>query len=125
MKTVFKNMILTFVLSLSMVFAMGQDFATISNHLKSGNASGLAQNFADNVDVIALNTDGSYSKSQAEMVLKNFFSNNTPQSYTSVHNGDSGSGSFQIGELITSSGTYRTYIFVKNDKIVEIRIEKD
>jgi membrane-bound inhibitor of C-type lysozyme len=47
-----------------------------------------------------------------------------------VHNGDSGSGAkYQIGELKTSTGTYRTYVYAKNKGgtmlVQEIRIEKN
>ncbi|MCD8528584.1 MAG: DUF4783 domain-containing protein [Chitinophagales bacterium] len=48
--------------------------------------------------------------------MKNFFSSNTPRSYKMVHNGDSGGAKYQIGELQTSTGTYRTYVYAKEKK---------
>jgi membrane-bound inhibitor of C-type lysozyme len=64
------------------------------------------------------------------MVIKNFFNSNSPNGYKVVHNGDSGSGAkYQIGELKTSSGSYRTYVYAKDKMgsmlIQEIRIEKN
>lgn len=106
-----------------------QDFSQIGDALKSGNATNLAKYFDGNVEVTILNTEAVYSKSQAEMVVKNFFTSNRPSNYKMVHNGDSGGAKYQIGELSTSSGTYRTYVYAKNKNgtllIQEIRFEKN
>jgi hypothetical protein len=71
-----------------------------------------------------------YSKTQAEMVVRDFFSKNTPTSFKIIHKGTSNQGSeYAIGTLITSVGSFRTYIYVKQKStgytIQEIRFEKD
>lgn len=124
-----KMIVLSVFLSMGM-FVFSQNFSGIGNALQTGNTSELAKYFDSNVEVTVINTEAVYSKSQAEMVIKNFFSSNSPQSYKVVHNGDSGSGAkYQIGELKTSSGTYRTYVYAKQKGsmmlIQEIRIEKN
>ncbi len=124
-----KTILLAVFLTLAMVVS-AQDFTSIGNALQSGNSSNLAKYFDGNVEVTILNTEAVYSKSQAEMVIKNFFSGNSPRAYKVVHNGDSGSGAkFQIGELTTSGGTYRTYVYAKEKMgtmlIQEIRIENN
>ena len=80
-----------------------QNFTSIGNALKGGNSSELAKYFDSSVEVTIINTEAVYSKSQAEMVVKNFFSSNRPSAYKMVHNGDSGGAKYQIGELSTSS----------------------
>lgn len=112
------------------VAGFAQDFTGAAKGLKAGNATELAKYFDGNVEVTILNKEATYSKTQAEMVLKNFFNANSPSGYTAIHNGDSGSGSkYQIGELTTTSGVYRTYVYgkVKDGKflIQEIRIEEN
>lgn len=105
-----------------------QNFTEIGGALKSGNSTQLAKYFDSSVEVTLLNSEAVYSKSQAEMVIKKFFSSNRPSSYKTVHNGNSGGAKYQIGELSTSTGTYRTYVYAKQNGssyvIQEIRIEK-
>lgn len=122
-KTILVGLMLTISVSLA-----AQDFNTISRGLQTGNATELAKHFDGNVEVTILKTSSSYSKTQAEMVLRNFFNANTPTGYKAIHNGDSGGGAkFQIGELTTNSKTYRTYLFGKMKGnvfvIQEVRIE--
>lgn len=122
-KSILIIMLCAFTLSLS-----AQNFTSIGNALKSGNSSELSKYFDSSVEVTIINTEAVYSKSQAEMVIRNFFSSNKPSAYKMVHNGDSGGAKYQIGELSTSSGTYRTYVYAKEKSgtmlIQEIRIEK-
>lgn len=124
-----KTIFLTLMLSATMILS-AQSFTSIGNALKSGNSSELAKYFDGNVELTILNTEAVYSKGQAEMVIKNFFNSHSPNAYKVVHNGDSGSGAkYQIGELKTASGTYRTYVYAKDKMgsmlIQEIRIEKN
>ena len=122
-----KSLLLIFTLLISTT-VFSQNFNSISKAMQVGNASELAKHFDGNVEVTILKKSSNYSKSQAEMVIKNFFNSNQPRSYKSVHNGSSGGGAqYQIGELVCSSKTYRTYIFGKpkggSFLIQEIRIE--
>lgn len=125
-----KLRVLTLVLfSFGALTLSAQDFSQIGDALKSGNATTLAKYFDGNVEVTILNTEAVYSKNQAELVVKKFFTSNSPNGYKMVHNGDSGGAKYQIGELSTSSGTYRTYVYAKNKMgtwlIQEIRFEKN
>lgn len=131
MRALLNTKTLLLSLFIALTFAVSaQNFSEIGAALQSGNSSAIAKYFDGNVELTILNTEAVYSKSQAEMVIKNFFSSNSPRSYKVVHNGDSGSGAkFQIGELVTSGGTYRTYVYAKEKMgamlIQEIRIEKN
>ena len=71
----------------------------------------------------------SYSKSQAEMVLKSFFAAHKPKTFTIAHEGTSPQGSkYFIASLTSASGNYRTYVYaktVKNELVIqEIRFEE-
>ncbi|HRG91269.1 MAG TPA: DUF4783 domain-containing protein, partial [Chitinophagales bacterium] len=66
---------------------MAQNFDNIAANIRSGNASALAANFSGNVEITVKDAGNSYSKSQAEMVLKNFFGSHQPKSFTVAHQG--------------------------------------
>jgi hypothetical protein len=120
------------ILSLSCAWNSGvyaQSFDNIAVAFKSGDASSVAKHFETNVEITIKNTGTSYSKSQAEMVLKKFFSSHIPKTFTVAHEGTSPKGSkYFIGHLTTSAGNYRTYIYAKstngNLMIQEIRFEE-
>lgn len=109
------------------VYAQG--FYNIAAAFKTGDASDIAKNFEGNVEITIKTGSTSYSKSQAEMVLKSFFAAHKPKTFTVVHQGTSPQGSkYFIGNLTTSAGNYRAYIYAKTIKtelvIQEIRFEE-
>ena len=95
--------------------------------LKSGDAQQLSKYVDDNIEISLPGKSDSYSKSQAVMVLKDFFSNNGVTGFDVQHKGENGGGQYCIGTLKTKSGNYRTTVFMKtkNDKQVvkEIRFQ--
>lgn len=110
-------------------YAKAQSFEGIASSIRSGNASALAANFQGNVEITVKDAGNSYSKSQGEMVLKNFFNTHQPKSFAIAHEGTSPEGSkYFIGNLSTSAGNYRTYVYAKTSSgsliIQEIRFEE-
>jgi len=98
--------------------------------IRSGNASALARYFDKSVEITIMNNEQVYSRTQAEMVIKNFFSKYPPQSFDIVHKGSSGDDAkYGIGSLVTRNGSFRTYIYIKQKNnayfIQELRFEKD
>ncbi len=95
--------------------------------LKSGNASQIARYFDATVEITLPEKTNSYSKSQAEVILRDFFNNNAIKDFQVLHRGDTGGSQYCIGKLITKNNAYRTTIFMKQkgDKQVlqEIRFE--
>ncbi len=107
-----------------------QSFDNIANAIKSGNASALSASFVGNVEITIKDAEASYSKAQAEMVLKNFFSSHQPKSFSIAHEGTSPEGSkYFIANMNTSNGNYRTYVYAKAQNgvliIQEIRFEQE
>ena len=95
--------------------------------MKSGNATQMAKFFDNTVEITMPDKNNSYSKSQAEMVLKDFFTNNGVKSFTVIHKGENAGSQYCIGTLVTKNGSFRTTIFMKlkSDKqfLQEIRFE--
>jgi len=100
----------------------------VSNALKAGNSSDLAKQFNPTVEMEILGEENIYSKAQAELLLKDFFTKNKPSAFKVNHQGTKGSTSFAIGILVTVSGNFRVSVFLKSENsqmlIHQIRIEE-
>ncbi len=99
----------------------------VVNGLKNGDASLIARYFDNTVEITIPGKSNNYSKNQAEMVLRDFFSTNGIKTFEVIHKGENSGSQFCIGTLITKSGSFRTTVFMKlkNDKqfLQEIRFE--
>ena len=81
--------------------------------MKAGNATDIARFFDNTVEINTPDKSSSYSKSQAELVLKDFFSSHAVKSFTVIHKGENAGSQFCIGTLVTKVGSYRATIFMK------------
>jgi hypothetical protein len=50
---------------------------------------------------------------QAQMIIKDFFSNNIVQDFEIKHEGEKSGSQYCIGILMTKNGKYRTTLFMK------------
>lgn len=94
---------------------LAQDiFAPVRESLKAGNSKELVKQFNASVD---MNLDGevnSYSKAQAEFVLKDFFKKHPVSEFSIVHTGSSKGGlQFAIGRYVSNSDSFNVLIRVK------------
>lgn len=80
--------------------------------IKKGDASGVAKFFDSRVDIQVDGQNGTYSKAQAEQMLRTFFTKNKVSNFKVVHSVDSpnGSSSSIVGQLNAGGKTYRMYI---------------
>ena len=81
--------------------------------MRSGNSSELSKYFDDNVELTLPDKSDSYSKAQAQLIVKDFFGNNGVRGFELKHKGDSPGGQFCIGTLQTNAGNFRTNVFMK------------
>ena len=97
--------------------------------MKSGNASGVTKYFDSYVDITIDDKGSNYSRSQGELILKDFFSNNGVRSFELKHKGNNDNGDYCIGTLQTKNGNYRAtvYMRLKGNKLViqDIRIKQE
>lgn len=110
-------------------FSVQNPFANVTTALKKGDVEMLSHYFDNMVEITLPTNANSYSKSQAVVILKEFFSNNKVKNFELIHKGNSGEGSsFGIGNLVTDTGIFRTTFFFreKGDSFVlqELRFEK-
>jgi Domain of unknown function (DUF4783) len=86
----------------------------ITGAIRIGNAGELSRYLDSRVDISLPDKSDSYSKIQAEMIIRDFFSTNGVQNFLIKHRGTNGGGSeFCVGVLQTKNGDYRTTLFVK------------
>jgi hypothetical protein len=97
--------------------------------MKSGNASGVTKYFDSYVDITIDDKGSNYSRSQGELIFKDFFSNNGVRSFDLKHKGNNDNGDYCIGTLQTKNGNYRAtvYMRLKGNKLViqDIRIKQE
>jgi Domain of unknown function (DUF4783) len=85
----------------------------VINAVKSGNAAQLARHFDNVVEVSLPDKGDTYSRSQAEMILRDFFNTYAVQSFKLIHQGDNAGSKYCIGRLDTRNGSFRINIFLK------------
>ena len=95
----------------------------------SGDATHLSKYLDNTVDITTFGKRNSFSKMQAEQVLRDFFSSNPVKAFQVIHQGDNEGSQYCIGKLITKTRSFRTTLFMKQrgDKqfLQEIRIEEE
>ena len=95
--------------------------------IRTGNVTRLSPFFDSRVDISLPDKSDTYSRTQAEMVIGDFFNNNTVQNFKITQQGESGGTFFCTGLLVTRSGNFRTTMFFKQkgDKhyLQEIRFQ--
>ena len=95
--------------------------------IRSGNVTQLSPFLDVRVDITLPDKSDTYSKTQAEMVIGDFFNTNVVQNFKITQQGESGGTVFCAGILQTRSGNYRTSLFFrqKGDKhfLQEIRFQ--
>jgi hypothetical protein len=103
----------------------------ISQAIKAGNAAMLSDHLNASIDLSIPNNEGTYSKKQAEQILKMFFSKNPAESFELEHSGNSNSGStYLIGSYKSKAGkTFRVYMLIKarsgNELIQQLKFEEE
>jgi hypothetical protein len=99
----------------------------VVNALKNGDAAQIARFFDNTVEITMPDKSNNYSKNQAEIILRDFFSNNSVKGFDVIHKGENAGSQYCIGTLVTKNGSFRTTVFMKqkNDKqlLQEIRFE--
>src|SRR5438046_439555 len=79
----------------------------VESAIKTGNASEISKHFSDNVDLKIMDKEEVYSKSQAELIIKDFFAKHPVKSFNLLHKSAAkGDSQYSIGTLETSNGKF-------------------
>ncbi len=119
-----KKSIIIFITFLALIFnplymgasVQSEDVAKeINEAIRTGNARDVAKHFGSTVDLKLPGNEGTYSRNQAELILRNFFSRNPVASFSVHHQRPQRDGSvYVIGTYAAKDGkSYRMYFLLK------------
>lgn len=87
---------------------------SVAAAIKAGNSGELAKYFNNTVEIQIPGNEGTFSKNQAEMIMKEFFTKNPPAAYSTNQQGSSKGGSqFMIGTYKSGKLVFHVYILIK------------
>ena len=96
---------------------------------KAGNAEELAKFFHNNVELIILEEEDVYSRSQAEQIIRKFFNEHKPEAFKIIFEGGKENSRYAIGSMQAAGKNLRVYILMKNKEgspyIHQLRIEEE
>ncbi len=134
MKTLKGNLVVILIMFASIGFSYQQKAKIVPFDIivafKVGNADELSNYFNNSIELIVLDNEDYYSKTQAKNIMSSFFTENLPLSFKIIHEGGKDNGtSFAIGKLSTmGGGKFRVSLLLKknNNKLFlhQLKIEK-
>lgn len=112
------------------VWAQTDVISQVKETIKAGSAKELSKYLNQTVDVMIDDKLETYSKAQAEFVLRDFFKVHPASEFNIIHQGSSKGGQpFAIGLYKSGSETYRVFMKIKNvdstQLVHEIRFSKE
>ncbi|HLX92279.1 MAG TPA: DUF4783 domain-containing protein [Puia sp.] len=111
-----KNHMGLILLAISLSLVSFSNFFTIDDvatAMRSGNISRLSVYLDSRVDISMPDRSDSYSKSQAEMVIGDFFNSNEVRNFRIRHKGENSGSEYCVGVLETKNGDYQTTFFMR------------
>ena len=120
-----------FVLPSLLAQPAGGGIDDISRALAQGDVAVLSNYFDIEVELSILDEEDTYDKTDATAMVRSFFGDNAPRGFTQVHQGVSrgSEAEYCIGDLTTSSGNFRVYIYLANvgnkQVIQELRFDRE
>jgi hypothetical protein len=105
-------------------------FTPMKDALKAGSAKELVKHFNESVDIDLDGDERTYSKAQAELVLRDFFKKHAVTDFNILHDGASKGGlQYAIGLYVSSGESYNVLIRVREigsaHLIHEIKFRKE
>ena len=119
------------IMSITCSFAQKQAdvFVPIGKYIQYGDADKLSAWFASNLELDILGSVSSCSKVQATQIMKDFFVNYTPKSFSIIHKSGKAPLTYAIGSLNAGGEKFRITLFVmtqeKGNQIQQLRIERE
>lgn len=123
--------LLLFAFLIPTAFQPSANLSAITQAISQGDATTLGAYFDASVEISILEKDDIYSKADAIGVVKQFFSQYQPSSWSTVHKGAARNNDSQycIGNLNANGKTFRVYIYMKEKNgrqlIQELRFDRE
>lgn len=127
MKNLARLAIIAIALVLGSFKSPSFEIDSVVGAFRTGNVDQIALYLDYRVDISLPEKTDTYSKSQAEMIIRDFFESNGVRNFQVKQKGENGGSEFCIGVLQTRNGNYQTCLFMKHkgDKqfLQEIRFQ--
>jgi hypothetical protein len=126
-----KPILLLLMIGIMLTIQLKADnYDDIALAVKNGNYREVARYFNVRVELKIGAAEDIYSKSQAEIILRDFFAKNPAINFTIKHKGASAKGlPYIIGDYQSSTGNFRTYFLFKQEGntlfIQELHFERE
>ena len=108
-----KSVFIAICLLLASVVSAQSEIQNVATGFQNGNPSAVSDYFDNNVELIILSVNGTFSKQKAADMLSDFFRKNPVQRFNLAHRGISGNSSFGTGNLSTPNGDFRVYFLFR------------
>jgi hypothetical protein len=125
-----KGLLISLVLVLLSFKAYTENIpAELITAFKNGDATKLAEYFNKSVELTLFDKEEIYSKTQAEMIMRDFFKQHPPTQFKILHQGGKDNSKYAIGNLNCGITSYRITFLLKiedgNLYIHQLRIENN
>src|SRR6202047_4335228 len=127
-----KSILVIPMLTLALVLVSFRPVYTLDDityAIRLGNAGELSRYLDSRVDISLPEKSDTYSKIQAEMIIRDFFSTNGVRNFLIKKKGSNNGSEFCVGVLQTRNGDYRTTLLTKQkgDKqlLQELRFQSE
>jgi hypothetical protein len=98
----------------TITYAQADIISDVKEAIKIGASKEVSKFLYQNIDLTINGKMETYSKTQAEYVLKDFFKKNPPSSFVIVHQGASKGGSpYATGQYMSGSNTFLVWVRIK------------
>ncbi len=109
--------VFTFIFSILVTsdsYAQSEVINNLRASLRAGSSKELVKSFNTMVELNFEGEKSNYSRSQAELVLKEFFKKYPPTDFQYIHQGASKQGlTYVIGKYAFENGSFRVWILIK------------
>jgi len=113
---IYSIIILISLISFQAKLVQAQDLVSdqVTEAISKGDASELSKLFNSSIDISIPENNGTYSKDQAEIIVKKFFKKNPVTKFSINHSGSSNDGSkYSIGTYKSNDKIFRVYFLLK------------
>ena len=104
------------ILFFALIWSPPQDaiIKDIGLAMNAGSSKELVKFCNETVEIKIDGESSNYSKAQAEVILKDFFTKNPAKSFTYIHKGSASNGlTYTIGQYTHENGSFRVVMLIK------------
>lgn len=117
MNKTFAIVICLLLFSHSLTMAQDNAFDQIIKAIEESDAKSLSAHFSTTIELRLPGNENTYSSSQAEMIMKDFFKRYPPDTFKTVQEGSTEETSkFAICSYISGSRQFQVYLYLKREK---------